>query len=230
MSLQCLRCGTLLAFAGTREFHEGTRWGFIGDWGELLINKEAFDVYFCPHCGKVEFFLSGQGEAKRAAPYAEAVSPASDIQSAGEASRSNLLGLKPGQSQLTDLYQHIGYPSAYRQVGGSTALRYAARFPDTPDVAVVDRVTSTLKLVAIANADAAFSLSDLIAHHGEPEFAGIFNGNEHHFFAGHGLAIVAAGRAESDILYVQVLPVGMTLNDYIAADGYAAETFVFASP
>jgi hypothetical protein len=45
MSLPCLRCGTLLAFAGTREFHEGTRWGFLGEWGELFVNKEAFDVY-----------------------------------------------------------------------------------------------------------------------------------------------------------------------------------------
>ena len=95
---------------------------------------------------------------------------------------------------------------------------------------VVDRVTGELKLVAIANADASFSLPDLIAQHGEPEIVGVFNGNEHHFFASHGLAIVATGRAESDILYVQVLPETMSLNDYIAVNGYAAETFVFASP
>ncbi len=57
-----------------------------------------------------------------------------------------------------------------------------------------------------------------------------FLGNEHHSFVGQGLAIVATGRAERDILYVQMLPVDLSLNDYIAANGYATETFVFASP
>jgi hypothetical protein len=228
MNLQCLRCGTLLAFAGTREFHEGTRWGFLGDWWELFVNKEAFDVYFCPRCGKIEFFLAGRGEARVETSNADMLSRTSTDQAAGEASRSNLLSLKPGVQRITDVYQQIGYPSAYRQVGNYTALRYAARLPDMPDVAVVDRVTGELKLVAIANADAAFSLPDLIAQHGEPEIAGVFNGNEHHFFAGHGLAIVATGRAESDILYVQVLPADLNLNEYIAANGYAAETFTFA--
>ena len=229
MSLQCLRCATLLAFAGTREFHEGTRWGFLGDWWELFVNKEAFDVYYCPHCGKIEFFLAGRGETRIETPSADAISRTPDAQSAGEASRSNLLSLKPGVQRITDLYQHIGYPSAYRQVGAYTALRYAARLPDTPDVVVVDKATSELKLVAIANTDAAFSLPDLIAQHGEPEIAGVFNGNEHHFFVDHGLAIVATGRSESDILYAQVLPAAMTLNEYIAANGYATETFIFAS-
>ncbi len=230
MSLQCLRCGTLLAFAGTREFHEGTRWGVLGDWGELFVNKEAFDVYYCPNCGKIEFFLAGRGEARVTPSDVDAISRASDDQSLGEASRSNLLSLKPGVQRITDVYQQIGYPSAYRQMDNHTALRYAARLPDTPDVAVVDRVTGELKLVAITNADAAFSLPDLIAQHGEPEIAGVFNGNEHHFFTGQGLAIIATGRAESEILYVQVLPIELTLNEYIAANGYVTETFVFALP
>jgi hypothetical protein len=86
-----------------------------------------------------------------------------------------------------------------------------------------------LKLVAINDVDTAFSLPDLIAQHGEPEIAGIFNGNEHHFFAGHGIAIVATGRAESDILYVQLLPADLALNEYITANGYAVETFIFSS-
>ncbi len=229
MNLQCLRCGTLLAFAGTREFHEGTRWGFLGNWWELFVNKEAFDVYYCPHCGKIEFYLAGRGETRVEKPGTDVISRAPDAQSAGEVSRFSLLSLKPNVQRITDVYQQIGYPSAYRQVGNHTALRYAARLPDMPDVAVVDRITGELKLVAIANAGAAFSLPDLIAQHGEPEIAGVFNGNEHHFFAGQGLAIVATARAENDILYVQVLPANLSLNDYIAANGYATETFVFAS-
>jgi hypothetical protein len=230
LSIQCLRCSMPLELAGTREFHEGTRWGFIGNWGELFVHKEAYDVYICPHCGKAEFFVAGLGTAEREASVADVFSQTPNVQPLGEASLSNLLSLKPGVHKLTDLYLQIGYPSAYRHVGAHTALRYATRHPHAPDVALVDRVTGELKLIAIANADAAFTLPDLIAQHGEPEIAGIFAGDEHYFFAAHGLASVATGRTESDILYVQILPADMTLNDYIAVDGYASETFVFASP
>jgi hypothetical protein len=60
--IRCLRCHVALTYAGTKKFHEGTRWGIMGDLGELFVNKENFDVYHCPHCGKVEFFVDGIGE------------------------------------------------------------------------------------------------------------------------------------------------------------------------
>ena len=54
--LPCLRCGTKLVYTGNYKFHEGTRWGFLGGLFELLVNKESFDVYLCPTCGKEEFY------------------------------------------------------------------------------------------------------------------------------------------------------------------------------
>ena len=63
--IRCLRCQIPLTYAGTKKFHEGTRWGLMGDLGELFVNKENFDVYHCPHCGKVEFFVDGIGETLR---------------------------------------------------------------------------------------------------------------------------------------------------------------------
>jgi hypothetical protein len=33
---------------GPRSFHEGSRWGVLGDLTELLVNKEAFNLYVCP--------------------------------------------------------------------------------------------------------------------------------------------------------------------------------------
>ncbi len=63
--LRCLRCDVQLTYAGTKKFHEGTRWGALGDFSELFVNKEKFDVYFCPRCGKVEFFVDGVGENLR---------------------------------------------------------------------------------------------------------------------------------------------------------------------
>jgi len=48
-----------MAFGGIKRFHEGTRlWAFLfGDLGELFVNRESFEVYACPNCGKVEFFV-----------------------------------------------------------------------------------------------------------------------------------------------------------------------------
>ena len=43
----------------------GTRWGILGDIGELFVNKEKFDVYVCKRCGRVELFVDGIGEEFR---------------------------------------------------------------------------------------------------------------------------------------------------------------------
>lgn len=57
--LDCLRCKVPLDYLGNFEFHEGARYGALGNLFELLTNKESFDLYSCPNCGKVEFFLPG---------------------------------------------------------------------------------------------------------------------------------------------------------------------------
>ena len=58
--LDCLRCTTPMRFGGRKRFHEGTRaWPLLfGDLGELFVNRELFEVYACPNCGKVEFFMA----------------------------------------------------------------------------------------------------------------------------------------------------------------------------
>jgi len=61
----CPRCDVSLQFVGTRDFHEGTRWGVLGELGELFVNKERFDVYVCTRCGRVELFIDGIGEELR---------------------------------------------------------------------------------------------------------------------------------------------------------------------
>jgi ribosomal protein S27AE len=60
--MSCPRCATGLDFVGTKRFHEGTRWGVLG---ELFTNREHFDVYVCPRCGRVELFVDGIGEQFR---------------------------------------------------------------------------------------------------------------------------------------------------------------------
>jgi len=63
--IACPRCDRRLDYVGTKSFHEGTRFGALGDLGELFVNKERFDVYCCPRCGRVEFFVDGIGEEFR---------------------------------------------------------------------------------------------------------------------------------------------------------------------
>ena len=62
----CPRCQTTLDYVGTRKFHEGTRaFDFLGGVFELFKHREHFDVYVCPRCGRVEFFVDGIGEELR---------------------------------------------------------------------------------------------------------------------------------------------------------------------
>jgi hypothetical protein len=63
--LSCARCSKALEYVGMKRFHEGTRWGVLGELGELFVNKERFDVYVCPRCGQVQLFIDGIGEELR---------------------------------------------------------------------------------------------------------------------------------------------------------------------
>ena len=63
--VQCVRCKVPKRYLGNRRFHEGRRWGVLGDLGELFVNRETFDIYACPVCGSVEFFVDGVGEHLR---------------------------------------------------------------------------------------------------------------------------------------------------------------------
>lgn len=64
-NLACLRCKGKMQSIGIRRFHEGGRWGFFGDLGELFVHRESFEIFACCNCGKVEFFaldLKAPGE------------------------------------------------------------------------------------------------------------------------------------------------------------------------
>ena len=54
--IDCLRCNTELEYQGNFKFNE-TRVAASDILSELFANKESFELYCCPICGKVEFFL-----------------------------------------------------------------------------------------------------------------------------------------------------------------------------
>ena len=63
--ITCAQCDQALQYVGRKRFHEGTNWGILGEIGELFVKREHFDVYVCPRCGRVEFFVDGIGEQFR---------------------------------------------------------------------------------------------------------------------------------------------------------------------
>ena len=64
--MRCPRCTTTtLQYMGAKKFHEGPRVGVFGELAELFVKREHFDVYMCPRCGGVEFFVDGVGEEFR---------------------------------------------------------------------------------------------------------------------------------------------------------------------
>ncbi len=49
-----------MELGGTKQFHEGTRaFDFFGGLFELFKHREAFDVYVCTRCGRVELGRGG---------------------------------------------------------------------------------------------------------------------------------------------------------------------------
>ena len=54
--INCLRCDVPLIYSGNYRFHEGAKFGLLGNLMELFVNRESFDLYVCPKCGKVEFY------------------------------------------------------------------------------------------------------------------------------------------------------------------------------
>jgi len=54
-AMQCLRCRKNMEYYGNKRFYEGGH--FAALMGDLFVNRESFDVYACPQCGHVEFFV-----------------------------------------------------------------------------------------------------------------------------------------------------------------------------
>jgi hypothetical protein len=54
----CLQCHGVLKFVGSKEFQEGINFGILGDFGELFVSHTNLEMYVCPTCLRVEFFVS----------------------------------------------------------------------------------------------------------------------------------------------------------------------------
>jgi hypothetical protein len=55
--IDCLRCKKPMLFGANRKFRKESNDGGFGNIADLLNNRSSYDVYVCPNCEKVEFFL-----------------------------------------------------------------------------------------------------------------------------------------------------------------------------
>ena len=62
--LACLRCGENMNHVRTEKFQLGETGWILGDWPNLIAGSMELDVYACPGCGKVEFFLPEESSFK----------------------------------------------------------------------------------------------------------------------------------------------------------------------
>lgn len=63
--LPCSRCNTEMQSLGTRRLQGGGDTGFFSGLSEMFTDRERLEVYACPHCGLVEFFVEGVGKEHR---------------------------------------------------------------------------------------------------------------------------------------------------------------------
>ena len=56
---KCLRCDARMKFGMQQKFQMGQTSFLLGDWPNLMAGALELEVWFCPKCGKVEFFVPG---------------------------------------------------------------------------------------------------------------------------------------------------------------------------
>ena len=56
---KCLRCDAAMKFGMQQKFQMGQTSFLLGDWPNLMAGSWELEVWCCPKCGKVEFFVPG---------------------------------------------------------------------------------------------------------------------------------------------------------------------------
>ena len=66
-NIACLRCGTKMNHIGTEKLQLGQTGWILGDLPNLLAGAMEVDIFSCPNCRKLEFFVA-DGEEEDALP------------------------------------------------------------------------------------------------------------------------------------------------------------------
>lgn len=61
-NIDCLRCGQQMNHIKTEKLQFGQTGWLLGDLPNLLAGALEVDIYSCPECGKLEFFVANASE------------------------------------------------------------------------------------------------------------------------------------------------------------------------
>ena len=60
--IDCVRCGQKMSYIKTEKLQLGQTGWLLGDLPNLLAGAMEVDIYACPKCRKIEFFLADDKE------------------------------------------------------------------------------------------------------------------------------------------------------------------------
>lgn len=69
--MDCLRCGTQMRFASREKLQLGQTGWILGDLPNLIAGSLETAIYFCPKCGKLEFYCVESPEKQNSYSHAE---------------------------------------------------------------------------------------------------------------------------------------------------------------
>ena len=77
-TINCLRCGGKMAFLMQEKFQKGNMGIWVGNINLSMQGGFEMEVYSCPKCGKLEFYLPSGGEYEESEMETEALPPDAD--------------------------------------------------------------------------------------------------------------------------------------------------------
>ena len=132
-----------------------------------------------------------------------------------------LLQLTPGISTLQDIYSLLGPPQRRRDFATGIVIGYPSKHVKFRHTILLEGTTGKIIVVGavVWNDKGCPRFDDLKVKFGEPELA-LMYGNRHlWFFEGHNIADTE--------MVLQILPSGITLEQYQAQNGYVEESYAF---
>jgi hypothetical protein len=131
-----------------------------------------------------------------------------------------LLQLTPGISTLQDIYSLLGYPERRRDFATGVVIGYPSNHNRFKHTILLNGTTGKIIIIGavVRNDKGCPALGDLKSQFGEPKLITI--GNRHlWFFDGHNIADTET--------VLQILPSGITFEQYQAQNGYFEESYAF---
>ncbi len=71
MERKCTACGTVLKYAGREKLQMGQTSWLLGDLPNLWAGALQVHIYYCPGCGKIEFYTAGEAPAEEGSGMAQ---------------------------------------------------------------------------------------------------------------------------------------------------------------